>query len=422
MAVDYDLVIIGDTHHALTLASKATKLKARVAWVMQPENYILTQTPRIAAKLLNLGKVVPRESLNFANLIGQIIEQEINPYEQIENLQAMGVDVVVGTGEFDRRTFITNKRQLTSRNFVIANDPPSPTRKIIGLAEIDYLTCDRLLQLPQLPPSLVIIGNDALSCLVAQALHHLGVAITMLVDSTHILPNADVEVVRILQAQMEIEGIEIYTASRVTAIQKEASGKLKIWTGVQIFECEQILIPTSHSPLPTPHSPHLRIHSCQTTTDIPIILQNTLFLPIAKASNQPSPQAITTNPEAAMIGMTEITARLQYGKDLYVLRQSFSELGLGIGLCKMLVRGNGKIVGAHIVGKGAKELIATIAIAMHSHLKIPQIAQHADLFADQQSGMIAQVALQLAEQQFRRDSRKQSWLEQWFTWRRDWNF
>jgi pyruvate/2-oxoglutarate dehydrogenase complex dihydrolipoamide dehydrogenase (E3) component len=75
-----------------------------------------------------------------------------------------------------------------------------------------------------------------------------------------------------------------------------------------------------------------------------------------------------TTPVGASIGLTEIEARLVYGKDLYVL-QSF-EATHNLEFYKVLYRHNGEIVGAHFIGELAQELIASVAIIMGQNLKV----------------------------------------------------
>jgi len=435
MSVDYDLVAIDRGNvEALEIATKAAKLKARVALVTQSDVYLSARSTQIAAQICQRSQ--QKSGNSFAEIMSEVL-RGLNPQEDFESLQALGIDLILGAGKFiDRNCFEVNQRKLRSRSFAIARDLPTPrSKKILGFELGDHLTFDRLWQLDQLPKSLAIIGGDGNSCSIAQMFNHLGVKVTLLVASEHIIPDADVETARLLQAKLEVDGIEIYTGNRVTAIAKIGSeitsNRWRLWSGNFAMDCDRILhssnsqtsidlnlgaarvkfdadhIPTN-SKLQTTNP---RIYLCQSQVDREIILQNVLFLPIAKAKQKAIPLVINTNPELAGIGLTEIEARLKYGRDLYVLRDRLPE----IGFCKILCRGNGEIIGAHAVGIGAKELISPVSIAISSNLKISQLS-------DVSLGAISQLATQLADRKYKLDRNKQLRLESWFNFRREYNF
>lgn len=430
MSVDYDLVVIDRGISAFDLAARAAKLKARVALVTEPNTYRSNRASLIAAQILKL----PTLGTNSPAIMPQVISQ-VNFHEHLETLQILGVDVVSGTGKFIAPDcFETEKRKLRARKFAIAKDiQSSPIRKILGLDPSNCLTYDRLFQLDQLPKSLVIIGGDHHNCAIAQALNHLGVKVILIAEEEHILANVDVEIARFLQAKMEVDGIEIYTGSRVTAVEKIERERERVWVGNIAVECDRILL-NHHTPIALDlnltaarvkfESDYIRINSklqtsnhriylCQSHADVATILQNTMFLPTGRVSPSPVTLIAHTEPELASLGMTEIFARLKYGQDLYVLRDQIPDLGF----CKVLCRGNGEIVGAHMVGAGSREAIGTIAIAMHNKIKIPQLEQLKDI----SSSSIAQIAPQLAEQKYERDRAKQLRLESWFNLRREYD-
>jgi pyruvate/2-oxoglutarate dehydrogenase complex dihydrolipoamide dehydrogenase (E3) component len=455
MAVDYDLVIIGNGEKAALTAMRAAQLKARVALVTNPDVLDLEQVQMCLGELLSDRTIWEQPQAVIAQ-----IRRELHPYNQLELLQTSGVDVILGCGQFsDHSTFpgfITSKppqRRLQARAFAIAVDQSPPLRQIMGLSEVDYLTCAqmlKMLQLGSLPKKLAVIGGSAIDCIVAQTLCRLGHNVTIFTDSPHIFAHLDVEIARILQAQLEVEGITIYTASRITAVTKHNQTSYQLWAGEHTSHYAQILFPsqrdnwvrhlnlaqagvafsasTSASTFQEMgdirvnakrQTTNHRIYICQQRTDIRAILANTLFLPTARATNQIVTQAISMQPPTASVGMTEMEARLQYGKDLFTLHTPPQQASQSTDLefCKLLCRRNGKIVGAHAVGNNALEIIETVAIAMNVKLNVYQLGR----LADASSGTITQLATQLAQQIYSRNFGRQVWLEKWFNWRRQWN-
>jgi pyruvate/2-oxoglutarate dehydrogenase complex dihydrolipoamide dehydrogenase (E3) component len=553
MTIAYDLVVIGGidgfSHsNAYTLASRAASRGARVALVTNWELINSARAAQIAVQILahsQTGQSLSEKSL--PNLLDRL-DLNYNPYEQLEALQIQGVDVVLGNGRFsDRQTLVVteasnskvqvksnststarstterkprdrpsnprNQRLIKARNFAIAWTQLPHLRKIVGLATVDYLNCDRLWQLPELPRSIAIIGGDAQSCTIAQALSRLGCRVTMLVAETHVLGDrvtthtdqlnsdlqTDVEVARLLQAYLEIshleaqtakstaiapveptkhqpEPIEIYTAHRVTAVaMHQKAAKIRIWAGDRTFDCEHLLIPglanaanqlllnldlakagvnigSGGSSLGANGSGNLnlslntkcqtsnrRIYVCRSTASIEVILQNSLFLPTAKLRDYPLAQLTATQPAIATLGMSEMSARLSYGKDLLVLRLTLPELALqgqnlaAPGLLKILCRPNGQIVGVHGLGSQAIGMIPALAIAMTQKISLNQLAtlrqvlpdritsqSHAQS-TDRSLNWLAMAIDQFEHQQRQRQGNWREWLERWFMWRRDYD-
>jgi dihydrolipoamide dehydrogenase len=83
------------------------------------------------------------------------------------------------------------------------------------------------------------------------------------------------------------------------------------------------------------------------------------------------PNVVYTHPEIAQVGLTEAQAKERYGEQVKVARYSFRgsgralALGESEGLTKIVVAGKDqRIVGVHIVGPQASELIAEATLAM----------------------------------------------------------
>ena len=91
------------------------------------------------------------------------------------------------------------------------------------------------------------------------------------------------------------------------------------------------------------------------------------------------PGVIYTNPEVAGAGMTEAAMQAE-GKPYEVKRLAMTFSGRfvaenegGNGLCKLIVDGNGVIVGAHLIGNPASELISTAVVAIESGMTVEQM-------------------------------------------------
>ena len=111
-------------------------------------------------------------------------------------------------------------------------------------------------------------------------------------------------------------------------------------------------------------------------------MQNALIFPTKKIDYRVIPWATFTEPELSRVGLTEKQARDRYGDDVFVLRQNFDGVdralaeAAGYGFAKFITKGNGEILGAHIVGPHAGELIHEAVIAMSQNLKVKRSPVH----------------------------------------------
>ena len=157
-----------------------------------------------------------------------------------------------------------------------------------------------------------------------------------------------------------------------------------------------------------------------------IALKNALFFPVFKVNYRGIPWAISTDPQLARVGMTEAQAIRRYGKDAIALRQYFHSVSKAVitgettGLCKILVRRNGEILGATIVGAEAGELISAIALAMRQKLKISAIADLPHI-SPTLSEIVTQTAAQWNNLRLSNNTFLQDLIENFFNLRRSWS-
>jgi len=93
------------------------------------------------------------------------------------------------------------------------------------------------------------------------------------------------------------------------------------------------------------------------------------------------PNVVYTHPEIAQVGLTEAQAKERYGTEMKVARYSFRASGRALalgeaeGLTKIVTAGKAqRIVGVHIVGPQASELIAEATLAMRLEATVEDVA------------------------------------------------
>ncbi|MGH2413598.1 MAG: dihydrolipoyl dehydrogenase family protein, partial [Microcystaceae cyanobacterium] len=425
MAVDYDVVIIGGGSGGLVVASAAAQLKAKVAlvekdrlggdclWYGCVPSKSLIHASRIAYEVKHSGRfgiyTNPPE-INFAEANGYVqkVIAAIQPHDSPERFEGLGVEVIFGSGKFiNSHTFEVNGRQLTARAFVISTGSRPATPPVPGLQEAGYLTNEQVFSLAERPNSLALIGAGPIGCELGQAFHRLGTEVTIISSREQLMPREEPEAAKVVEQQFASEGIRIIKNARAEKVEIIDSKKC-LWTGNEKILVDEILVSAGRSP--NVESLNLEAagveydkkglkvnEKLQTTNPLiygcgdviggyqfthvagyeaSVVIQNALFFPTKKADYRVIPWATFTDPELARVGLTEKQARDRYGDDIYILKQDFAGVDRAQaeaathGFAKIITRSNGEILGAHLVGPTAGELIHEIVLAMSNKLKV----------------------------------------------------
>lgn len=471
MVVKYDIVIIGGGSAGLVVASAAAQLKAKVAlvernklggdclWFGCVPSKSLIHASRVAYQVKNaarFGIYTEPPEIEFAKVTGHVqqVIANIQPHDSPERFRGLGVEVIFGEGKFiDKKTFEVDGQQLTARAFVIATGSRPAIPSVKGLHSADFLTNEKVFDLKERPNSLVIIGAGPIGCELGQAFSRLGSNVTIISSKSHILPKEEPEAALVVQKQFESEGINILKEVRAEKVEV-VDGKKQVTAGGKNIIVDEILVAGGR--LPNVESLNLEVagvevgkpgiivnEKLQTTNskiyacgdviggyqfthvagyEAVVALTNALFFPISKVNYRVIPWATFTDPELARVGLTEKQAKERYGDDVCVLKQPFSGVDRAqaeaatTGFGKIITKGNGEILGAHLVGISAGELIHEIVLAM-SH-KLPVSALTGIHVYPTLSEVNSKAGLLLKKQKYAKNLSQQNLLEKFFSWKR----
>ncbi|MBW4481738.1 MAG: NAD(P)/FAD-dependent oxidoreductase [Tildeniella torsiva UHER 1998/13D] len=475
MAVDYDLVIIGGGSAGLVAASAGAQLKAKVALVEREDRLggdclhygcvpskSLIHASRVAHEVSRgpeFGVHTRLEKIDFQAALGHVhrVIDTIQVHDSTERFESLGVEVIYGKGEFtDSRTFTVNGRALKARSYIIATGSRPANPKIEGLEQAGYITNLTVFSLKHQPQSLAVIGAGPIGCELGQAFARLGTEVTLIGGQDHILPKEEPEAAAVVQAQMEKDGVRILKGTRAQRVEV-IDGKKHVHTTNGTVMVDDILLAagrvpnvdslnleaagvavgkegiTVNSKLQTTNS---RIYAagdviggCQFTHvagyEGAVAMQNALLFPTKTADYRVIPWATFTDPELARVGLTEAQARDRYN-DVYVLKQGFDGVdralaeAAGQGFGKIITRSNGEILGAHLVGPHAGELIHEIVLAMSNNLKVGALTSMIHIYPTL-AEVNSKAALQLTKQKYAKNARLQGILSKVFGVLRSWS-
>lgn len=469
MAVEYDVVVIGGGSGGLVIAAAAAQLKAKVAlverdrlggdclWYGCVPSKSLIHASRIAYALKNaarFGIYCQNTAIDFAvaNSHVQKAIAAIQPHDSPERFQSLGVELIFGEGQFiDRQTFEVKGRKLKARAFACATGSRPKIPSIPGLKAAGYLTNEQVFSLTECPSSLAVIGGGPIGCELGQAFSRLGSEVTIIASSDRLLPKEDPEAALVIQQQLESEGIRVITATRVERVE-QIDGKKHLWAGTQKITVDEILVAVGR--MPNIESLNLeaagvevgergirvneklqttnpRIYACGDVIggyqfthvagyEASVVLKNALFFPVTKANYRVIPWATFTDPELARVGLTEKQAKERYNDDIYVLKQDFAGVDRAQaeaatkGFAKIITRGNGEILGAHLVGASAGELLHEIVLAMSNNLKVSALSGIIHIYPTL-AEVNSKAALLLTKQKYAKNQKLQQMLGRFFS-------
>ncbi len=424
MSYDFDLFVIGAGSGGIATARRAAEYGAKVGVAefdrlggtcvnrgCVPKKLMVyaSHFPELLADSQGYGWSAVKSSLNWEKMITAVNNEVIRLNGIYKGmLDKSQVEILEGYGKFiDAHTIQVGDRQVTADKILIAvgGYPVKP-----NIPGIEYaITSDDIFHLKEQPQRLVVLGGGYIGSEFACILNGLGSEVTQVIRNDKILRGFDEDLQTEIQQAMGNHGINILNNSEITAIEKTDSG-LKV-TVRRNGDSEETVIVDAVSLAATGRKPNTQklglentkvqldqngavvvdkysqtseenIYALGDCTDninlTPVAINegrafaDTVFGNKSRTmSYENVPTAIFTTPEAATVGLTEAEARAKYGDAVKVYRSRFRPMYYTLAgkdektMMKLLVDQNtDKVVGAHMVGTSAAEIIQGVAIAV----------------------------------------------------------
>ncbi|KVG63123.1 glutathione-disulfide reductase [Burkholderia pseudomultivorans] len=421
MDFDYDLFVIGAGSGGVRLARMSASYGARVG-IAEQEQIGGTCVLRgcIPKKLLVYASHYPHDvddakgfgwrfgagTLDWPALIAAK-DREIYRLSDIYIglLRQSGVDMHEGRATLvDAHTVAVGERRFRARHIAIATGsrPSLPPRP--GIEHV--ITSREALSLAALPARIAVVGGGYIAVEFAGIFNGFGSRVDLFYRGERILRGFDDDVRQFLSDEMTKQGVAIHAGATVDAIARADDGTLSVRVGdARHGPYDAVLYATGR--VPNVEGLGLEqagvaldargaiavdaysatsvdsIHAIGDVTSRPQLtpvatrdaglLATTLFGGRRVAADHAAvPSAVFSQPEVATVGLTEAAARALHG-DVDIYRTSFRALRHTLSgrdertLMKLVVaRDSQRVVGAHMVGRDAGEIIQGIAIAMRA--------------------------------------------------------
>lgn len=431
MNMKYDVAIIGGGPAGYTAAEKAAKgglstvlfEKNALGGVCLNEGCVPTKTLLYSAKTYDQIKHASKYAVSAENPsfdYPKIIARKNKVVKKLTagirmKMKESGVEVITGEAMIQGKTDEGNiliqyaEQVFEAKNLLVCTGSESVIPPIPGVNETEYWTSREALQSKELPASLIIIGGGVIGMEFASFFNSMGTEVQVVEMLDKILGPMDKELSDMLQAEYAKRGVKFYLGHKVTGIHGQEVMVEKDGESFTLHG-EKVLLSVGRRPVTKgfgletlalePYRNGIKVneymqtslpnvYACGDITAFSLLAHTAVseaevaidhILGKARAmSYKAIPGVVYTNPEIAGVGKTE--EELQASGTPYQVKKipmAFSgrfvaENEMGNGVCKLILAEDGTLIGAHLLGNPASELIVIAGIAIEKGMKAEEL-------------------------------------------------
>jgi dihydrolipoamide dehydrogenase len=361
---------------------------------------------------LKVGDVSPDFSAMLSRK-DKIVEQLVKGVEFL--FKSRKINLLKGEGKFLEPKVIEvtkedgSKERLEGDKVIIATGSEPAKPSLFSFDGEKIITSNEALNLNKIPESLLIVGAGAIGVEFASIFRELGTEVTIVEMLPQLLPTEDEEVAQILEREFKKKRIKVYTGTKIEKVENlESRVKSKLSSG-ETIESEKVLVAVGRK-LNSEGLDRIGLKiekgkvlvNERMETNIPdlyaagdvvggvLLAHKASVEGIVAAENalgktstmdyKVIPSCIFSHPEVASVGLSEKKAReeeaeIKVGKFPFRALGKAQALGKPEGMVKVLADADSdEILGIHIIGPQATDLIAEGALAMRMEATVDDLA------------------------------------------------
>jgi dihydrolipoamide dehydrogenase len=431
----FDLAVIGGGPGGYVAALRGAQLKQKVVlfekekvggtcmnWGCIPAKFLLHQTKIFQETKENKYLKGPQEALacdweRVQEERKKIVERFVRGIEFL--LEKNGIQLVRGEAKLriERQIEVQSENKdgvYEAANIILATGSRPAALPFLQPDGSAIITSKEGLELAEIPDRLVIVGGGAIGLEMGVIYHRLGSHVTIIEIMPDILPGSDRELTKRLERALKQQGLSIHTQMEIRqVVQQDEKITLDSFClkdkKPKTFEAQKVLLAVGR----IPNSEDFR-HLKESFVDEKGFVRVNEYLETGlpkvyaigdliggnllahkashegilaaenasglnkKAQYHALPMAVFTEPEYASVGLTEVQAR---EKGLKVQTGAFSfrangralTMGKPEGMSKVIADEQDRIIGAHILGPNASELLAELTLCVEKGMRLQDV-------------------------------------------------
>lgn len=422
----YQVIIIGGGPAGYTAAETAGKAgmsvllfeKRNLGGVCLNEGCIPTKTLLYSAKTYDGAKHASKYAVNVPEVsfdLAKIIARKSKVVRKLVlgvkgKLTSNNVTIVTGEAYIvDKNTVRCGDETYECENLVICTGSETFIPPVAGIDAVNYWTHRDALDSKELPASLAIVGGGVIGMEFASFFNSLGVQVTVIEMLDEILNGMDKEFAALLRADYAKRGVDFLLSTKVISLSHDEAGTMVSYEnagGSGNVYAEKILMSVGRRPvtkgfglenlnLELTERGNISVNSkmqtsvpgvyvCGDLTGFSLLAHtavreaevaiHTILGREDDMSYRAIPGVVYTNPEIAGVGQTE-ESLIAKGIPYHVIKLPMAYSGRFVaenegvnGVCKLLIGEDKTILGAHVLGNPASEIITLAGMAVELQL------------------------------------------------------
>lgn len=434
--MSYDLIVIGGGPGGYVAAIRAAQLGAKVALVEKDSvggtclnrGCIPTKALIASASVLeniknaaNFGLQVENYKIDFGQIMARkdaVVKHMLTGVNYL--IKKNKIDLISGTAKVLSNSMVEVQKQdgsvekIEGKNIILATGSEPALIASLGYNGKTVITSNEILNIESIPESLLIIGGGVIGCEFATIFAALGSKITIVEAMPSILPMVDSELTKRFALLLKKRGITVKTKAMITAVKETENGVSAELESGEVLTAEKVLISIGR----TFNTKGLGLEEVGVElgpkgeilvndymeTNVPgiyaigdvtnkiqlahvasaqgiLLVENLFGGKREKMKYNAVPSCIFTAPEIASVGISEDQAK-QQGMAINVGKFPFTACGKAVclgetdGMVKFIAdKETDKVLGVHIMGPHATDLIAEATLAVNMGLTSEQLAK-----------------------------------------------